>query len=201
MPVCNPNEHDWRETAVTKNGTSMPGVICRKCGLVETSSLDPARLSTSPGRTHNRPPCSRAASGPTLSDPESGVASCKRTCGTRGPGHAAVTASSRGLVMAATPSAAFLVAVSMLERRTARTAVPGQDAPSPPGQQPSSVLLQVPPRCRTAPSWRRRGGPRWSTRQAGGGPSPGTRCVPGSACPARPPPACSARSAARRRLR
>jgi hypothetical protein len=38
MPVCDPNEHDWRETTVTKNGRSMPGVICRKCGLVETSS-------------------------------------------------------------------------------------------------------------------------------------------------------------------
>jgi hypothetical protein len=37
MPVCKPNEHDWRETTVTKGGVTLPAVICRKCGTVETT--------------------------------------------------------------------------------------------------------------------------------------------------------------------
>jgi hypothetical protein len=48
--------------------------------------------------------------------------------------------------MAATPSAAFLVAVSMLERRTAtRPAVPAQDCSSPVGQLPSLVIQEPSP--------------------------------------------------------
>jgi len=52
-----------------------------------------------------------------------------------------------GQVMAATPCAAFLVAVSMLERRAARhTAgrlVPGQDGPSPPVPGQNGALLAL----------------------------------------------------------
>jgi len=54
-----------------------------------------------------------------------------------------------GQVMAATPCAAFLVAVSMLERRAgqhasaARSAVPGQDGPSPPVPGQDETLLAL----------------------------------------------------------
>ena len=52
-----------------------------------------------------------------------------------------------GQVMAAVPCAAFLVAVSMLERRAARHAtrqpVPGQDGPSQPGDDQDGTLLAL----------------------------------------------------------
>ena len=54
-----------------------------------------------------------------------------------------------GQVMAATPCAAFLVAVAMLERRAAHSTraaqlpVPGQDGPSPPGDGQDGTLLAL----------------------------------------------------------
>ena len=108
-----------------------------------------------------------------------------------------------GRIVAAVPPAAFLVAVSMIERRAA-------PAPSPPGTA-SRPRRDGRPRCKlpgtrrrtagTRRSSRRRGGPPPSTRTSTASRSPGTRSAPGSVCPTRPPPSCCASSARARACR
>jgi Protein of unknown function (DUF2637) len=112
-----------------------------------------------------------------------------------------------GRIAAAVPPAAFLVAVSMIERRAARRPrrIAGEDGAA--GE----------------PSWRGRpspvpdagdeardggdeallvlGGPPPSTRTSTGSRSPATRSAPASACPTRPPPSCCASSAPTRASR
>jgi hypothetical protein len=111
-----------------------------------------------------------------------------------------------GQVVAATPSAAFLVAVSMIERRAVRPApaspaVPGQDeaasTPSRPGQ-PSPESQDGSPQSQDGqdedllvlPA-----APPPTTRTSTASPSPATRCAPASASPPRPSPACCDSSA------
>ena len=113
-----------------------------------------------------------------------------------------------GRIVAAVPPVAFLVAVSMIERRAARRprAIAGQDGaigePSAPGR-PSPL--------QTAGDEARDGGDeallaaarRAAAEHQGqhGSRSPATRCAPGSACPTRPPPNCCASSARARACR
>ena len=113
-----------------------------------------------------------------------------------------------GRIVAAVPPAAFLVAVSMIERRAARRPrlVAGED-----GAPASRPRRDGRPRCRlpgtrprtagTRRSWRPRGGPPPSTRTGTGSRSPATRSAPASACPTRPPPSCCASSAPARACR
>ena len=113
-----------------------------------------------------------------------------------------------GRIVAAVPPAAFLVAVSMIERRAARRPrlAAGQDGaagePSAPGRpsplrdagdeaQDGGDEALLPPR----------GGPPPSTRTGTGSRSPATRCAPASASPTRPPPSCCASSAPARACR
>jgi hypothetical protein len=113
-----------------------------------------------------------------------------------------------GRIVAAVPPVAFLVAVSMIERRTARRsrAIAGQDGaagePSAPGR-PSPLRLPGtrPGTAGTRRSSRRHGGPPPSTRAGTGSRSPATRSAPGLACPTRPPPSCCASSALARACR
>jgi Protein of unknown function (DUF2637) len=108
-----------------------------------------------------------------------------------------------GRIVAAVPSVAFLVAVSMIERRAARrpqrpAAVPGQDGGASdlvlgPGR-PSPARTK-----RTKRSSRQPAAPPPSTRTSTGSPSPATRSAPASACPPRPPPTCCATSAPARK--
>ena len=114
-----------------------------------------------------------------------------------------------GRIVAAVPPAAFLVAVSMIERRAARrprpvagrgrrcrravragTAVPGAGCRGRgPGRRGRGAARGA------------RGGPPPSTRTSTGSRSPATRSAPGSASPTRPPPSCCASSAPARASR
>jgi hypothetical protein len=113
-----------------------------------------------------------------------------------------------GRIVAAVPPAAFLVAVSMIERRAARRPrlIAGEDGavgkPSAPGR-PSPVhdAGDEAQRAGTRRCSRRRGGPPPSTRTSRGSRSPATRCAPGSASRTRPPPSCCASSARARACR
>ncbi len=113
-----------------------------------------------------------------------------------------------GRIVAAVPPGAFLVAVSMIERRAARHPEPaqGQDGgagePSAPGRSSRCRLPGTRRRMAgTRRSSRRLGGPPPSTRTSTASPSPATRCAPASACPTRPPPNCCASSARARSAR
>jgi len=95
-----------------------------------------------------------------------------------------------GRIVAAVPPGAFLVAVSMIERRAAR--------------RPRCRCRLPGTRRRTAGTrrcWRRRGGPPPSTRTSTGSRSPATRSVPALGCPTRLPPSCCASSAPARASR
>ena len=113
-----------------------------------------------------------------------------------------------GRIVAAVPPAAFLVAVSMIERRAARRsrAFAGQggaigEPPAPGRPSPCRLPGTRPGTAGTRHSSRRPGGPPPSTRAGTGSRSPATRCAPGSACPTRPPPSCYASSARARACR
>jgi hypothetical protein len=89
-----------------------------------------------------------------------------------------------GRVTAAAPCGAFLVAVSMIERRVARPALgPSARGPaSPPRDVPDEAMLAA------------AAAPRPTTRPSTAGRLAVTRCAPAPASPARPRPACSASS-------
>jgi hypothetical protein len=110
-----------------------------------------------------------------------------------------------GRIVAAVPPAAFLVAVSMIERRAARrprpvaardgeASAPGRPSPvrdagdEARDEEDEAVLALA-----------RRPPP--STRASTASRSPATRCAPGSASPTRPPPSCCASSAPTRASR
>ena len=100
-----------------------------------------------------------------------------------------------GRVVAAVPPAAFLVAVSMIERRAARrprplaardSEAPAPGRPSPvrdAGDEEDEVLLALARRAAA------------EHQDATGSRSPATRCAPGSASRTRPLPRCCANSA------
>ena len=107
-----------------------------------------------------------------------------------------------GRIVAAVPPGAFLVAVSMIERRAARRPRPtaGQDGaagelPAPGRPSPVQDAGDEAQDDGTRPCSRWRGGPPPSTTTSTGSPSPATRCAPASASPTRPPPSCCASSA------
>ena len=106
-----------------------------------------------------------------------------------------------GRIVAAVPPAAFLVAVSMIERRAARRPRPvaGRDGgarrPRRDGRPRCAMPGTRPGTGRTRRCSRSRGGPPPSTRASTASRSPATRCAPGSASPTRPPPSCCASSA------
>jgi len=110
-----------------------------------------------------------------------------------------------GRIVAAVPPAAFLVAVSMIERRAARrprsaaardgeASAPGrpspvQDAGDEARDEEDEVLLALARRAAA------------EHQGLHGSRSPATRCAPGSASPTRPPPSCCASSAPARACR
>jgi hypothetical protein len=107
-----------------------------------------------------------------------------------------------GQIMAAVPPAAFLVAVSMIERRAARRPrlIAGQDGaagelPAPGRPSPSRTAGTAPRTPGIRHSSQRRALPPPSTTTSMGSRSPATRCAPASASPTRPPPNCCASSA------